>query len=318
MALELPASGHEPVLVTEVKTALLPALIDITGHNNPLFVDCTLGRAGHSIVLSHALPPSARLIGLDLDPRNLEFAAQRLRAQAACQTRLFHANFADLPDVLAQVGLKPQTVGSPEGVSALLADLGVSTNQLLDPSYGLSISQDGPLDMRLDPEVGTSAAEIVNRWPEDRIADLLFQNADERASRRIARKIAAERKASPINTTRRLADVVRSAIGTRGDPGGIDPATRTFQALRMEANREVANLKRLLETAPDYLRVGGRMAVISFHSGEDRLVKQAFRDAEASGRFRVVGKKPIAPSEAEIAANPRSRSAKLRVLERCA
>lgn len=318
MALETPASGHEPVLVAEVKTILLPPLIDIIGCSTPVLVDCTVGRGGHSIVLAQSLPPVAQLIGLDLDPRNLEFAAQRLRSQVTCQTRLFHANFADLPEVLTAVGLTPHPVGSTPGVSSLLADLGVSTNQLLDPTYGLSISQDGPLDMRLNPQVGTSAAEIVNRWPEGRIADLLYVNADERASRRIARKITAERKASPINTTRRLADIVRSAIGTRGDPGGIDPATRTFQALRMEANREVANLKRLLETAPDYLRVGGRMAVISFHSGEDRLVKQAFRDAEASGRFRVIGKKPIVPSEAEITANPRSRSAKLRVLERCA
>jgi 16S rRNA (cytosine1402-N4)-methyltransferase len=192
----------------------------------------------------------------------------------------------------------------------------------------MSMSVDGELDMRLDRGRGVSAAEIVNRWPEERIADVLYQNGDERWSRRIARKIVAERRVSPILSTERLADIVRSAVPLpprypprhsrtqAGGGGGIDPATRTFQALRMEANGEVRNLERLLQQAPGFLAEGGRLAVISFHSGEDRLVKQAFRQAEMAGGFRCLEKRPISPTEEEIIRNPRSRSAKLRTLER--
>lgn len=322
--MDVPQTGHDPVLIDEVREALglRPGMT---------YVDCTLGRGGHALTYGQLLGPDGLLIGLDADERNLAYASERLKG-LPCRTRLFHANFSDLGEVLAQAGLAR---GPKGGVGAILADLGVSTNQLFDPQYGMSITVGGPLDMRLDPTQGVSAAEIVNRWPEERIADVLYLNGDERYSRRIARKIVAERRVSPILTTERLADIVRSAAPppsrSEGGAGGIHPATRTFQALRMEANREVDNLQRLLQEAPRWLSRGGRLAVISFHSGEDRLVKQAFRTQEEPGRiaagaggsgtdsdtaFSVVGRKPISPTEAEVARNPRSRSAKLRVLER--
>lgn len=298
--MELPVTGHDPVLLNEVLEGLAP-------RDGLIYVDCTLGRGGHALAVGQRLGAGGLLIGMDADERNLHYAAERLEG-LSCQRRLFHANFADLREVLKEVGV--------ETVDLLLADLGVSTNQLFQAEYGMSISVAGELDMRLDRGRGTSAADIVNRWPEDAIADVLYNNADERLSRRIARKIAAERRTSPILTTDQLADVVRAAIGGRSDPDGIDPATRTFQALRMEANREIPNLERLLRDGPAVLRrPGGRMAVISFHSGEDRLVKQATRDLDGTGLFRSLTKKPVAPSDEEVRANPRSRSAKMRILE---
>lgn len=281
------------------------------------------------------LGPEGLLVGMDADERNLAFAAERLK-DLPCRKRFFHANFAELPDVLKAAGVTSGPGGGTGGglgggtgggcgggVMALLADLGVSTNQLFDSTYGMSMSVDGALDMRLDRGRGVSAAEIVNRWPEEKIADVIYEHGDERFSRRIARKIVAERRVSPILTTERLAEIVRSAIppAPKSERGGIDPATRTFQALRMEANGEVKNLVRLLQEAPGCLsRGGGRFGVISFHSGEDRHVKQQFRQLESGmpgSEYRVVGKKPVVPGEAEVASNPRSRSAKLRILERC-
>lgn len=297
--LNLPETGHDPVLVKEIGEALPLS-------EGSVYMDCTLGRGGHALAYGPRLGTGGLLIGLDADERNLTFAAERLKG-LPCRKRFFHANFSDLTEVLKEAGVKE--------VHSILADLGVSTNQLFDPHYGMSMTVSGELDMRLDKSRGVSAADIVNRWPEEKIADVLYFHADERLSRRIARKIAAERKASPILTTERLAEVVRSSV-PRGNPGDIDPATRTFQALRMEANGEVPNLERLLQQAPQVLATGGRLAVISFHSGEDRRVKQAFKHAETTERFRVIGKKPISPMDAEVHANPRSRSAKLRVLER--
>lgn len=310
----LPPHGHDPVMLAEVLDALRPA-------PGGAFVDCTLGRAGHAAAVVAALGPSGLFVGLDADPRNLEYARQRL-AGAPCEVRLFHANFAELEDVLRAVGR--------ETVNGILADLGLSTNQFLDPAYGLSFSADAPLDMRLDPRARRSAADLVNRLPERELADLIYQLSDERFSRRIARKIVEARAVSPILNTGRLADLVRSAVppprgaaGRGRRPGGsggsaerIDPATRTFMALRMAVNAETDNLDRLLQVAPRRLATGGRMAVISFHSVEDRAVKLAFRSAEQTGLLKILSKKPLLPSEAEIAANPRARSAKLRVAER--
>lgn len=313
-------SGHDPVLLAEL-LELLPV------RPGGVYVDCTLGRGGHALRFGERLGAEGLLVGLDADERNLAFAAERLK-ELPCRKRFFHANFAELSEVLKEVGLvagRGDGRGGVQGggVTALLADLGVSTNQLFDSTYGMSMSVDGALDMRLDQSRGVSAAEIVNRWPEEKIADVIFEHGDERFSRRIARKIVAERRVSPIQTTERLADIVRSAIppAPKSERGGIDPATRTFQALRMEANGEVKNLVRLLQEAPGCLsRGGGRFGVISFHSGEDRHVKQQFRQLESGmpgSEYRVIGKKPIVPGEAEVASNPRSRSAKLRILERC-
>lgn len=298
-----PHTGHDPVLLNECLEALALA-------PGKTIVDCTLGRAGHSREIATRLGPGGLLIGLDVDPKNLEFARSQL-SDAACEVRLFHANFAELPDVLELVGRAT--------VDGILADLGISTNQLFESAYGLSFQQDMPLDMRLDPRIDKSAAHFVNSAREEDFANVLYELAQERYSRRIARKIADARRISPINSTERLAELVRSAIPRVGgyQPSErIDPATRTFMALRMVVNSEIPNLAALLEQAPQHLSPAGRIAVISFHSTEDRLVKQAMRSADERGDLKVLTKRPITPSDEELARNPRSRSGKLRVAEK--
>lgn len=296
-----PPAGHEPVMLTEVLTLLAPAL-------GQTAVDCTLGRGGHALAIGQRLGEKGLLIGLDVDPRNLKFAAERL-STLKCQVRLFQANFGKLREVLAEAG-------NPK-VHAILADLGVSTNQLLDPIYGMSFDNPGPLDMRLDPDLPESAADLVNKMPEKALANVLYELAQERYSRQIARKIGEQRRVSPIRDTEALAELVRSAIPRRGAvPGRIDPATRTFLALRMAVNREMENLGDLLKQGPENLTPGGRMAVISFQSMEDRLVKQAFRSLEQTGLMKIITKKPLSPPAEESARNPRSRSAKMRVLQK--
>ena len=305
----MPESGHDPVLLRET-------LDGLNLQPGQTVVDCTLGRGGHASAIAHRLGAGGLLIGIDSDPRNLEFASRRVGASgAAARVRFFHANFAELTDVLA--------AANATTVDGVLADLGLSTNQLFDEHYGLSFAHPMPLDMRLDPRLDTTAADLVNTMREDDLADVLYELAQERYSRRIARKIAEARRQSPINTTDRLAELVRSAIpragGARkrgGAPEKIDPATRTFLALRIAVNREVENLAALLGQAPRALSPGGRFAVISFQSTEDRLVKQAFRSAEQAGLLKVLTRKPVTPTDQELAANPRSRSAKLRVAER--
>lgn len=294
--------GHDPVLLDEILLLLNPQPAGV-------FVDCTLGRAGHSSAIAARLGESGLLIAIDADPRNLAYARGRLRG-ARCQVRLFHANFAELADVLAEAGI-PRVHG-------ILADLGVSTNQLFDEQYGLSFSQSMPLDMRLDPRIERTAADVVNTMREDDLADVLYQLAEERFSRRIARKIADARRQAPITTTERLAELVRSAIPPRrgGAPEKIDPATRTFMALRMYVNGELENLDALLRDGMQHLHPSGRFGVISFHSGEDRRVKQAFRSAEQTGQVSIVTKKPVSPTDDETRRNPRSRSAKLRVIQK--
>ncbi len=298
--------GHEPVLLRETLEAL-------NVRPGITVVDCTLGRGGHSLALARRLGPEGLLVALDADPRNLQFARDRLRAvhrPGDAPVRFFHANFAELGEVLKEVG-RPTVEG-------IVADLGLSTNQLFDPHYGLSFAAPMPLDMRIDPRITHSAADLVNTMREDDLANVLYELAQERYSRRIARKIGEARRVSPIKTTDRLAELVRSAIPKRGGAlEKIDPATRTFLALRIAVNREVENLSALLEQAPRALSPGGRFAVISFQSTEDRLVKQACRSAEQAGLLKIVTKKPTTPAEPELAANPRSRSAKLRVAEKC-
>ena len=297
----LPQLGHDPVLLEET-------IANLNLRAGMVVVDCTLGRGGHAQAIAAAVAPDGILLALDADPRNLEFAQQRLQ-NAPASVRFFHANFAELSDVIATAGIAQ--------VDAILADLGLSTNQLFDPAYGLSFAQPMPLDMRIDPRTQKTAADLVNELPENDLANVLYNFAQERYSRRIARKIAEARRISPIMTTDRLAGLVRSAIPFRGGaPEKIDPATRTFMALRIAVNQEVENLAALLEQAPRLLKKGGRLAVISFQSTEDRMVKQAFRSAQQAGLLEILTKKPLVPGDAELAANPRSRSAKLRVAER--
>lgn len=292
--MDLPEHGHDPVLPAEVVEFLRP------GPGN-VILDCTAGRGGHSLLFANA---NAQVVAIDVDERNLQYAKNRLEGRPA---RFFNANFSQIGEVATEVG----------GFDGILADLGISTNQLFTAEYGLSFAAEMPLDMRLGGEgTGASAADLVNHLPEQELADLIFQLGEERHSRRIARKIVAERRTVPIKDTSHLAEIVRSAIpgGGRGDR--IDPATRTFMALRMAVNRELENLRQLLASAPARLKPGGRLAIISFHSGEDREVKQAFRLLRESGHYELLTNKPIVPTEAEVARNPRSRSAKMRVIER--
>jgi 16S rRNA (cytosine1402-N4)-methyltransferase len=295
--------GHQPVLLDEILETLNP-------RPGQMIVDCTVGRGGHSLELARRIAPGGVLVALDTDPRNLEFAHQRLNAapKPDCQIRLFHANFNQLDDVLDEARIQL--------VDSILADLGVSTNQLFDPAYGLSFDADAPLDMRLDPGTEKSAADLVNLLPETELANVLYEMAQERYSRQIARKIVEARRLVPIQSTGRLAELVRAAIPRKkGPPPRIDPATRTFLALRLAVNNEPANLARLLDRAPKRLKPAGCLAVISFQSTEDRLVKQAMRMLDQSGAFEPPVKSRT-PSDAEVARNPRSRSARLRMIRK--
>lgn len=294
--MELPQTGHEPVLMHEVLDLLAP-------QAGQTFVDCTLGRAGHATEVAKRLGSDGLLIGIDTDERNLDYARQRLQ-DAPCRVRLFHANFSQLREVLEEAEVS--------AADAILADLGLSTNQLFDPHYGLSFAQDALLDMRLDQSSGQTAADLIHSLPEGKLADILFQLADERFSRRIARAIGEARRRAKITTTGELADIVRGAIGRR--PGEmIDPATRTFLALRMAVNHETENLQALLNDAPGVMKKGGRLGIISFQSTEDRIVKLAFRKAQQDGLLEIVTKKPVGPGDREVGDNPRARSSKLRV-----
>ena len=269
--------------------------------------DCTVGRGGHAVRMAGQIVPGGTLLGMDVDPDNLKYARQRMEAEGPkeVQYRWFHANFGELPDVLAAAGL--------EGVDGLLADLGVSTNQLLEDKHGLSFNADLALDMRLDPRIKKRASDLLRELEEEALADILFHYAQERYARRIARKIAQTRSAEPILTTGQLARLVRSVVPAKW--GQIDPATRTFQALRMAVNEEMSVLEDLLAGVPEVLKAGGRAVFISFHSGEDRMVKQAMRAWQEQGRCEVLTKKPLEPGEEEMNRNPRSRSAKLRAVK---
>lgn len=279
-------------------------------------VDATLGHGGHARLMAKAIGPTGRLIGLDVDASNLSRARRRLEQGPSQPTGphldLVRANFSELEAVLDSLGVAK--------VDVILADLGPSTDQLLDPGLGLTFSQDAPLDMRLDDRLSTTAADLVNALSESDLSDLLYFNSQERFSRRIAKRICQARRERRIRTTGELVRVVCSALGVSptAHPGKLHPATRTFLALRISVNRELEHLKVLLSAAPGRLSVGGRIAVISFHSGEDRIVKQAFRECQKQGVYDIITPKPVRPTEEEARINPRSRSAKLRVACRLA
>jgi len=269
-------------------------------------VDATVGQAGHALALAGRLGKDGLLIGLDIDLQSLEVANRRLQ-QVDCQIKLLPENFARLDEVLAELGV--------EQVDVILADLGVSSAQLADPQRGFSFQLDGPLDMRLDDRLKVTAADLVNKMPERQLADLIYRWGEEHASRRIARAIVARRREKPLTTTAELAQVVLKALHITG-PGRksrIHPATRTFQALRIAVNDELAGLQRLLKIAPSLLKKGGQIAIISFHSLEDRLVKNDFRQNKQADCYEIVTRKPIVADEDQRRENPRSRSAKLRI-----
>jgi 16S rRNA (cytosine1402-N4)-methyltransferase len=271
-----------------------------------LFVDCTVGLGGHARALLEA--GATRLIGLDRDRDALELARRTL-APWSDRVELVHADFRSLSEVLdsRRVPL----------IDGALADLGLSSLQLDEPGRGFSFQRDDPLDMRMDRESGETAADLLARVSEQDLADAIFAFGEERYSRRIARAIVEARRDAPVSTTGRLAAIVRRAIPRRGWTR-IDPATRTFQALRIWVNRELEGLDRFIETAARRLRVAARLVVITFHSLEDRIVKHTLRALDRSGEagIRIVTKKPLIPDQAEIHRNPRSRSAKLRAAER--
>ena len=275
------------------------------------YIDATLGLGGHSWEIAKRLGRAGRLIGFDKDPAALERARERLTnpapelAEDWPQIDFVHASFAEVAEHVAQ-----------KSVDGLLADLGVSSMQLEDAARGFSFQAEGFLDMRMNPHTELTAEQVVNRFDERELADAIYEFGEERRSRRIARAIV---RARPIHTTARLAEVI-SAVARPMNPAErrIHPATRTFQALRILVNRELDDLRGLLSArgAPQVLRPGGRLVVISFHSLEDRIVKDALRDGARDGSFRVLTRKPIMAEDEEIQRNPRSRSAKLRAGER--
>jgi len=274
-----------------------------------VMVDATIGQGGHSLLLGRTLGPEGMILGLDIDEKSIRRAHLKLN-DLACRVVCLHSNFSQISERVHAQGI--------EKVDFILADLGFSSVQMADEQMGLSFSANMPLDMRIDKRLKTTAADIVNNADEKSLADLIYRFGQDRASRRIARFIVEHRQSQPVTTTAQLAAIVCRALGQRGRKGKfrIHPATRTFQALRIAVNSELENLEKLLEAAPSLLKSNGRIAIISFHSLEDRLVKNNFKQNEAAGRYRVITKKPIVPTRAEITANRRSRSAKLRIAEK--
>jgi 16S rRNA (cytosine1402-N4)-methyltransferase len=290
---------HEPVMVAEVLEHLAPA-------RGGVFVDCTVGYGGHTRAMLQA--GASRVIGLDRDSDALRHASTALASEAP-RVELVHSDYRRLDDILDARGIN--------GVDGILADLGVSSMQLDEAGRGFSFRRDEPLDMRMDRTSGPTAAEMIRDADERTLADVIYEFGEERHARRIARAIVEAQGRSAVDTTGRLAEVVRRAVPRKGY-SRIDPATRTFQAIRIWVNRELEGLDVFLTQAARRLRPGGRMAVIAFHSLEDRIVKHTLRSLQATGDIGLTirTKRPVVPSEAEVERNPRARSAKLRVAER--
>lgn len=302
-----PPGGHRPVLLEEVLAALNPQPGDIV-------VDCTLGNAGHAAELLRRVAPNGRLIAFDLDAANIA-KADAMLAEISSAFALRHGNFAGLATALPAEGL--------EGCDCLLADLGMSSMQVDEPDRGFSFARDGPLDMRMDQSRGRTAAELLNTLPADGLASAFRDLGDEPQAEQIADAIVQRRESEPFARTRDLMDLVLKAAPVvvnlhprKGEPTPrqqqIRPVARVFQALRILVNRELANLQELLRVLPWCLRPGGRAAMISFHSGEDRLVKSAFKEGLRNGLYSKISEEPIRPTFSERIDNPRSRSAKLR------
>jgi len=300
---------HQPVLYHEIIHALQP-------QNKGHYVDGTVGAVGHARGILEACAPDGRLLGLDVDPQALALARETL-APYGERVRLIQASYDSLEKVLREIGWI--------AVDGILLDLGLSSMQLDTPERGFSFQHDAPLDMRFDPASTTTAADLVNSLPGDELADLIYRFGEERASRRIAQAIV---KARPLQTTRQLAAVIESVLPRKGH---IHPATRTFQALRIAVNQELERVENVLPQAIAALRSGGRLAIISFHSLEDRIVKEYFRreskdlvnppyeriyEVEKKATLKEINRKVIIPGEAEVKANPRARSAKLRIAEK--
>jgi 16S rRNA (cytosine1402-N4)-methyltransferase len=290
---------HIPVLRDQVLSVLRP-------QPGQVIADCTLGLGGHSASMLPRIHPGGLLIATDLDPSNLA-AAREYLTYIGGKFELFHANFAGLQGVLAKLGI--------ERVDGLLADIGVASTQIDDPARGFSYRREGPLDMRMDPTRGQPASALIAKISREDLEEALIELGDEEDAAKIARLIVERRAAEPITTTQQLMALVceaRDFTVERGSRAKLHPAARTFQALRILVNRELANLDRLLAIIPEIIKPGGIAAIISFHSGEDRRVKHAFRDGHKLGVYESISDEPIIATEAEIKFNPRARSAKLR------
>ncbi|RMH12393.1 MAG: 16S rRNA (cytosine(1402)-N(4))-methyltransferase RsmH [Planctomycetota bacterium] len=299
--------SHTPVLLHEVLEALDP-------KPGQTCVDCTAGLGGHAAAIAARLGPTGRVVLFDLDPGNLARAAERVGRALGDPARVIsiHGSFAWAGRELHSRQIR---------ADLLLADLGFASNQMDAPERGMSFLRDGPLDMRLDPTGPVTAADLIKDLSEKDLADLIFRYGEDRLSRRIARAIVEARAREPISTTVQLAEIVRRACPPSARRGSIHPATRTFQALRIAVNDELGNLESLLASItreasrPTWLAPGARVGIISFHSLEDRPVKQAFRALAAAGNARLIHRKPVFATDDEIARNARARSARLRVLE---
>jgi len=298
-------ASHVPVLLKE-------AIDFLAVRRGGIYIDATVGLGGHSYEIAKRLGAPGHLIGLDKDPAALKIAESKIVVGRSSlgvgesdwpTITLLHRSFADIAK-----GQRPATI---DGV---LADIGVSSLQLDDAARGFSFQADGPLDMRMDPQSERTAEQVVNHLDERQLADVIYEFGEERRSRRIARAIVRSR---PIRTTAQLAEIVSAAARPMNQAERrIHPATRTFQALRIFVNRELDDLRALLDAAPQLLKPEGRLVIISFHSLEDRIVKDALREGAKRGHYRLLTKKPVTASEEEIDRNPRSRSAKLRAAER--
>ena len=292
--------GHVPVLLKE-------AIDFLAVRRGGTYIDATVGLGGHSLEIAKRLGAPGHLIGFDKDPKALEIAGFRLQASGVGPEAdwpavdLLHGSFAEL--------VKSQ---EPRATNGILADLGVSSLQISDAARGFSFQADGPLDMRMNPLSEPSAEQVVNQIDERELADLIYEFGEERRSRRIARAIVRSR---PILTTAQLAAVISVAARSMKHER-IHPATRTFQALRIFVNAELDDLRKLMQMAPQLLKPGGRLVVITFHSLEDRIVKDAMREGAKLGQYRLLTKKPVTASELEIDRNPRARSAKMRAAEK--
>lgn len=293
---------HKPVLVTTLAEQIQ---IPLDG----VMVDSTIGQGGHSYLFGQLLSSQGMLIGFDVDEKSIEEAGRRLKG-LQCRVILVCENFSFIKEKLKELG-----AGKADFV---LADLGISSGQLSDLQLGLSFQQDSLLDMRIDKRLKRTAADIINYTDEKSLADLIYKYGEDRASRRIARFIVESRKKQKVATTGQLANIVSRALSRQGGRSlrRIHPATRTFLALRIAVNNELENLGKFLEAGPDVLKKGGKIAVISYQSLEDRMVKENFRKNKKEGIYKLITEKPIVPERQEIIENIRARSAKLRIAER--
>ncbi len=293
---------HAPVMLKEAVDLLNP-------QEGGIYVDCTLGGGGHAKEILSRVGETGHLIAFDKDRHAIE-RSQKVLAPYLDRVTFMHRDYRFLADVLKELQI--------DGVDGILFDLGVSSYQVLEPERGFSYNYDAPLDMRMDDSSATTAADLVNTLSEQELGDIIYRFGEERWARRIASFIVEQRKKAPIKTTGQLTQIIKTAIPAAARRKGPHPARRTFMALRIAVNDELSGIEKGLRAGISFLKAGGRIVVISFHSLEDRIVKRIFREYAASSQnsLRILTKKPLVPSEQEVLVNPRSRSAKLRAAEK--